>query len=149
MIVKQKLWEQPLSPSNFEGVPEGRGSLYKKQKKQKMTTINRISEFQIYHKTPEVFNADNPVQAKGAARGREWHPTPHNPVGVEHQPVPSCAPTEHRDRALHPHTPSCASLARGYHSFASYGGERHPIHPPTVALGYCLDRYALSERPNY
>ena len=23
-----KLWERPLSPSNFEGVPEGRGSLY-------------------------------------------------------------------------------------------------------------------------
>jgi len=23
-----KLWEQPLSPSNFEGVPEGWGSLY-------------------------------------------------------------------------------------------------------------------------
>ena len=27
-MVKQKLWERPLSPSNFEGVPEGRGSLY-------------------------------------------------------------------------------------------------------------------------
>jgi len=33
-----------------------------------------------------------------------------------------------------------------YHWFASYEGERYPIFPLAVALGYCLDRYALSER---
>jgi len=67
-----------------------------------MTTINRISESHTYHKTPVVFNADNPVQVKG--------------------------------------------VARGYHWFASYGGDRFHVHPLTVALGYCLDSFALYER---
>jgi len=84
-------------------------------------------------KTPEVFNVDNPVQAEGAARGREWRTAPYNPVGVEHPFIPSCAPTEHRDRALHRFTPSCALLARGYHWFASYGGGCYFLHPLTVA----------------
>ena len=101
-----------------------------------MTNINR------YHtewKTPKVFNADNPVQAEGAARGKEWRTVLHNPVGVEHFFCLGCAPTEHRDRGWHRHTPSCASLARGYQKFASYGGVRYPILSSTVALDYCLD----------
>jgi len=98
-------------------------------------------------KTPKVFNLDNPVQAEGAARGKEWRTAPCNPVGVELSITCCCAPTEHRrDVACRVFTPSCAPLARGYHEFASYGGGWHHSLPPTVALGYCLDRYALSER---
>ena len=98
-------------------------------------------------KTPEVFNVDNPVQAEGAARGREWRTIPYNPAGVELSTTSSCAPTEHRrDAACHVSTPSCATLARGYHRFASYGGRCYPTLPYTVALGYCLDRFALYER---
>jgi len=97
-------------------------------------------------KTPEVFNVDNPVQAEGAARGREWHVASRNPVGVEHPASLCCAPTEHRDRVLHRHTPSYASLARGYHWFASYGGWWYRLLPLTVALGYCLNSFALYER---
>ena len=43
-------------------------------------------------------------------------------------------------------TPSCATLARGYHGFASYGGEFGRAVLGTAALGYCLYRFALSER---
>jgi hypothetical protein len=98
-------------------------------------------------KTPEVFNVDNPVQAEGAARGSDTacHVST-NPVGVELLTVASCAPTEHRDRVMHRHTPSCASLARGYYLFASYGGGGIPVFLSTVALGYCLDRFALYKR---
>jgi hypothetical protein len=38
--------------------------------------MKRENEFTIFlniGKTPEVFNVDNPVQAEGAARGREWN----------------------------------------------------------------------------
>jgi len=114
-----------------------------------MKRKNGFRVFLGFGKTPEVFNVDNPVQAGGAARGRKWHTAPRNPAGVEHFSYHSCAPTEHRDRALHRHTPRCAPLARGYHWFASYGGSWRLLLPSTVALGYCLDRYALSERPNY
>jgi len=100
-----------------------------------------------YQKAPKVFNVDNPVQAKGAARGKECHPKPHNPVGVELLTAVCCAPTEHsRDVACRVSTPSCATLARGYQKFASYGGVDYVTHPRTVALGYCLDRCALYER---
>jgi len=36
--------------------------------------------------------------------------------------------------------------ARGYYWLASFGGRGCCALPFTVALGYCLDRYALSER---
>jgi hypothetical protein len=88
--------------------------------------------------TPSVFHVDNHVQAVGAARGRKYHRIPCNPVGVE-----CCAPTEHSVRMLHLHAPSCAALARGYHLFASYGGSDDVAHTRrTVALGYCLFRFA-------
>jgi hypothetical protein len=96
--------------------------------------------------TPKVFNVNNPVQAEGAARGRDVAcRVSTNPAGVELRAIASCAPTEHRDKALHRHTPSCAALARGYYLFASYGGGGCSTHLNTVALGYCLDMYALSE----
>jgi len=89
---------------------------------------------------------DNPVQAGGAVRGREWLTTSHNHAGVELSVVHCCAPTEHRDRALHRFTPSCASLALGYQKFASSGGLGWWATYRTAALGYCLNRFALSER---
>jgi len=86
-------------------------------------------------KTPEVFNVDNPVQAGGAARGRVWRTTSHNSEGVELSVASCCAPTEHRrDAACHVSTPSCASLARGYYWFASFGGRGCRALPFTVAL---------------
>jgi len=89
-------------------------------------------------KTPEVFNVDNPVQAEGAARGREWRTIPYNPAGVELSTTSSCAPTEHRrDVVCRVSTPSCASLARGYHWFASYGVGWCYLPPLTVASGCC------------
>jgi hypothetical protein len=116
----------------------------------KIVKMRREYKFELSfsaEKTPEVFNVDNPVQAEGAARGRDTacHVST-NPGGVELRTAASCAPTEHRDRALHRHTPSCASLARGYYLFASYGGVGCSTHLTTVALGYCLDRFALYKR---
>jgi len=84
---------------------------------------------------------------RSAARGRECSIIPHNPVGVEHQPVPSCAPTErgtHHVVSMYPELR--LRLARGYHGFASYGGARSRAALGTAALGYCLYRFALSER---
>jgi hypothetical protein len=73
-------------------------------------------------KTPKVLNVNNPVQAEGAARGRESRPAPHNPVGVELRNTVCCAPTAHSVSELYHYSPSCATLARGYQKFASYGG---------------------------
>jgi len=76
-------------------------------------------------KTPKALNMNNPVQAEGAARGREnrrQNPPPNprqrgigNSVGVQPLPASCCAPTEHsaallRSAALARYivTPSCA-----------------------------------------
>ena len=58
--------------------------------------------------TPKALNVNNPVQAGGAARGRENHHQYRNSVGVQHLPASCCAPTEHRVSTLHRSTPSCA-----------------------------------------
>jgi len=58
-----------------------------------------------------VKNLDNPVQAEGAARGKENTPHLHNPVGVEHQIV---AHLRRADLVWRIHTPNCATLVRGY-----------------------------------
>jgi len=82
--------------------------------------------------TPQALNMNNPMQAAGAARGREnrRQNPPSNPrqrgiwnsVGVQPLPASCCAPTEHRVSALHRLTPSCGyRLARGYYLFHAYG----------------------------
>ena len=59
-------------------------------------------------KTPQVFNMNNPVQAEGAARGKECSRSHRNSVGVQPFSALCCAPTEHRVGALCRFTPSCA-----------------------------------------
>jgi len=54
---------------------------------------------------------DNPVQAEGAARGKENTLHLHNPVGVEHQIV---AHLRRADLGWRIYTPNCATLVRGY-----------------------------------
>jgi len=71
-------------------------------------------------KTPKALNMNNPVQAEGAARGREnrrQNPPPNprqrgigNSVGVQSLPASCCAPTEHRISSLHRFTRSCIRL---------------------------------------
>ena len=66
--------------------------------------------------------SNNPVQAVGAARGRENRRQSRNSVGVQHLPASCCAPTEHRVSTLHRSTPSCGyRLARGYYLCHAYG----------------------------
>ena len=75
--------------------------------------------------TPKALNVNNPVQAVGAARGREnrrQSPPPNprqrgiwNSVGVQHLPASCCAPTEHRVSTLHRLTPSCIRLTADLH----------------------------------
>ena len=45
--------------------------------------------------TPQVLNVNNPVQAAGAARGRENRCQYRNSVGVQPLHASCCAPTEH------------------------------------------------------
>jgi len=63
--------------------------------------------------TPKALNVDNPVQAVGAARGRE---------NRQHLSVLCCAPTEHRFSTLHHLTPRCA---RGYPHYTPMACFRH------------------------
>jgi hypothetical protein len=64
--------------------------------------------------TPKALNMDNPVQAEGAARGKENRYPQQNSVGVQPLSVSCCAPTEHRVSTLHHLTPR---YARGYPHF--------------------------------
>jgi len=87
------------SPSNFEGVSgaDGRGSLYESvcllrrhgDVRDILATVALgycLDSFALYEsgKTPKVFNVDNPVQAEGAARGKENRHQNRNSVGVQH-----------------------------------------------------------------
>jgi len=72
--------------------------------------------------TPKALNVNNPVQAAGAARGRENRRQYRNSVGVQHLPASGCAPTEHRVSTLHHFAPSCGyRLARGYYLYHAFG----------------------------
>ena len=64
--------------------------------------------------TPKALNLDNPVQAEGAARGREKRYPQQNSVGLQPLSVSCCAPTEHRVSSLHHLTPR---YARSYPHF--------------------------------
>ena len=75
-----------------------------------MPQIEKLPKFL----TPKAFNVDNPVQAAGAARGRENRYPQQNSVGVQHLSVSCCAPTEHRVGTLPHQAPRCA---RGYPYF--------------------------------
>jgi hypothetical protein len=72
--------------------------------------------------TPKALNMDNPVQAEGAARGRENRRQHRNSVGVQHLSVSCCAPTEHRVGTLHHQAPRCA---RGYPYFTPAAWRHH------------------------
>ena len=87
-------------------------------------TYKRIKVCEVFYKnsleqgvflTPQALNMNNPVQAAGAARGRENRRQYLNSVGVQHLSASCCAPTEHRASTLLRFTPSCGyRLARGY-----------------------------------
>ena len=100
------------------------------KKMNKITTYVKRKICEIFYKnnaqsaliTPKALNVDNPVQAVGAARGRESRRKHQNSVGVQPLFTPCCAPTEHKVRALHRLTPSCGyRLARGYYLCHAYG----------------------------
>ena len=62
------------------------------------------------HLTPKALNMNNPVQAEGAARGRENRWQYLNSVGVQHLSASCCAPTEHKVSTLH-RPPRAAAIA--------------------------------------
>ncbi|MCL2435581.1 MAG: hypothetical protein FWD09_05525 [Lentimicrobiaceae bacterium] len=114
----------PYWVSYFEklniSVPEGKlgvnpTGIGRSDKLRRLTRSNKI----VYQKKPpKEANMNNPVQAVGAARGRENRHQYQNSVGVQHLSALCCAPTEHRISVLHRFTPSCGyRLARGYSHF--------------------------------
>jgi len=97
-------------------------------------TYKRIKIREVFYKnsleqgvflTPKALNMNNPVQAAGAARGRDNHhqsppPTPRqrgrrNSVGVQHQPISWLSTYGAPVYTADTFTPSCGyRLARGY-----------------------------------